>query len=228
MSQSTRWLIQVFLKTSHKKFCYNLRPMRSKVYYPIFLDIAGKRCVIVGGGRVAERKCSSLIKAGARVTVISPEITGRLAAYKEKGMIKHIPRSYRRGDIRSAFLVIAAAGSEETNQRVAEEAKGGNKLLNVVDTPSLCNFIAPSVVKRGLLTIAISTGGASPAMAKEIRKDLQKIYGPEYARYLNFLRDARSKAMKEIPDKKEREKFLKELAAKVKKRRNRNESFKIM
>lgn len=189
--------------------------MKGKVYYPIFLDLAGKRCVIVGGGRVAERKCSSLLKAGARVTVISPGITGRLAAYREKRMIKHIPRGYRRGDIRSAFLVIAATGSEETNQRVAEEAMAEDKLLNVVDTPSLCNFIAPSVVKRGLLTIAISTGGASPAMAKEIRKDIQRIYGPEYARYLNFLRDARSKAMKEIPDKREREKFLKRLAFKI-------------
>jgi len=189
--------------------------MKRGAYYPIFLDLAEKRCVVIGGGRVAERKCTSLIKAGARVTVISPEITKRLSAYKEKGMIRHIPRGYRKGDIRSAFLVIAATASEETNRRIAEDARGGNTLLNVVDTPSLCNFIVPSVVRRGLLTIAISTGGASPALAKEIRKELQRIYGPEYARYLSLLKEARSKAMKEIGDKKRRKEFLKGLALKI-------------
>src|SRR3989338_2032224 len=191
--------------------------MSPKVYYPIFLDLSGKRCVVVGGGRIAERKCSTLIKTGARITVISPNITKRLTGYREKGLIRHIPRQYRIGDIKSAFIVIAATDSGETNQKVAKEVLAAGKLLNVVDVPSQCNFIVPSVLRRGLLTIAISTGGASPAMAKAIRKELQRLYGREYSRYLDRLRDARLKVMKEIPDRKEREKFLKGLAASVKK-----------
>lgn len=182
-------------------------------YYPIFLDLAGKRCLIVGGGRVAERKCAALLKAGAKITLVSSLLTKRLATYKEKGLIRHVRRGYRRTDIRSAFIIIAATDSEEMNRRVANDALAADKLLNVVDTPSLCNFIVPSVVRRGLLTIAISTGGASPAMAKAIRKELQKLYGPEYSRYLKFLKGARMKAMKEIPDKRKRERFLKDLVS---------------
>lgn len=187
--------------------------MSDKVYYPVFLDLTGKSCVIVGGGKVAERKCSALIKAGAKLTVISPEITKRLVACKKGGLIRHVHRDYRSTDIKSAFVVIAATDSEETNKKVAKDAMAGKKLLNVVDTPGLCNFIVPSVFNRGLLTIAISTGGASPAIAKAIRKELQKLYGPEYSRYLKSIRDARSRAMREISNKKDREKFLKALAA---------------
>lgn len=191
--------------------------MDNKVYYPIFLDLSGKRCVVVGGGRVAERKCSTLIRTGARITVISPIITKRLAGYREKGLIRHIPRGYKRCDIKTAFIVIAATDSGEVNEKVAREVLAAGKLLNVVDVPSRCNFIVPSVLRRGLLTIAISTGGASPALAKTIRKELQKLYGREYSGYLDRLRNIRLKVMKEIPDKKEREKFLKGLAASVKK-----------
>ena len=156
--------------------------MKKKVYYPIYLDLTGKSCMIVGGGKVAERKCASLIKADAKITVIAAEITKRLKGYKDKGLIEHIERAYRKGDIRSAFIVISATDSSETNERVARDAQSLHKLTNVVDTPDLCNFIVPSVFRRGMLTIAISTGGTSPALAKEIRKDLQKIYGPEYAK----------------------------------------------
>lgn len=191
--------------------------MIDKVYYPVFVDLKDKRCVIVGGGRVAERKCSTLFKTGAKITVISPVLTKRLKNYKEKGLIRHIRRGYRSGDIRSAFMVIAATDSGRTNEMVAKEVMVADKLLNVVDTPSLCNFIAPSVFRRGLLTIAISTGGASPALAREIRKELQRIYGPEYSRYLKIMKVARSKAMKNIQNKKGREKFLKDLALAIKK-----------
>jgi precorrin-2 dehydrogenase/sirohydrochlorin ferrochelatase len=184
----------------------------------VFLDLYGKTCVLIGGGKVAERKCMSLLKAGASVRVISPGLVSRLRTLKEKGRIAHIPRAYARGDIGSAFLVIAATDSEETNRQVAEEAQELGKLLNVVDTPSLCSFIVPSVFTRGLLTIAISTGGASPGLAREIRKELQGLYGPGFSKQLKVLRDIRTMAMDEIPDKKERERLLKEEAAKVLKR----------
>lgn len=179
-------------------------------YYPVFLNLKNKGCVVVGGGKVAERKVLSLLKSGAEVTVISPELTKRLKKESLSGRIKHIPRRYKKGDLKNAFLVIAATDSNEINEKVSEDAP---HLINVVDVPSLCNFIVPSVVKRGPLTIAISTSGVSPSMAKTIRKELEKLYGPEFARYLNSLKKIRIKTMAEIKDKKERERFLKKLAA---------------
>jgi len=171
--------------------------------------------VVIGGGKVAERKCLSLISSGALVTVISPALTKRLESSKEKGLIKHKNREYRSSDIRSAFLIIAATDSEETNREISRDAMAADKLVNAVDQPSLCNFIVPSVMKRGLLAIAVSTGGASPAIAKAIRKELQQLYGPEFSRFLNVMRKLRMKAMKEITNRKERENFLKELSEKI-------------
>jgi precorrin-2 dehydrogenase / sirohydrochlorin ferrochelatase len=179
-------------------------------YYPAFLNLKGKRVVVVGGGRIAERKVLTLIKAGADVSVISPLLTARLRKQKESGNICHISRSYRQGDLKDSFLVIAATDSPEVNSRVAAEAPG---LLNVVDVPLECNFIAPSIVERGPLVFAISTGGTSPAFAKAVRKELEKSYGPAFSGYLAFVKTLRSRAMKEIADKAAREKFLKSLAS---------------
>jgi precorrin-2 dehydrogenase/sirohydrochlorin ferrochelatase len=184
--------------------------LASQVYYPAFLNLKGKKTVVIGGGKVAERKILALLKAGADVTVVSPEITKRIAREKLKGRVKHISRQYRRGDSRKAFLVIAATSSQEINRRVSEDA---TCLVNVVDTPSLCNFIVPSVIQRGHLTIAVSTAGISPALSKSIRKELEKLYGPEFAEYLQLLEKIRKKAMAEIRDKKKRTEFLKNLAS---------------
>lgn len=191
--------------------------MKNKGYYPVFLDLTGKRCVIVGGGQVAERKCKSLMKTGTQITVIAPEITKRLRDYKDKGAIKHIGRAYRKGDIASADIVISATGSRETNERVARDAESLHKLINVVDTPDLCNFIVPSVFRRGTLSIAVSTGGVSPAFAKEIRKELEKMYGPEMAGKLKAIGRMRDRAKKEITGKKERERFIKKSTIAIKK-----------
>jgi len=191
--------------------------MKNKVYYPVFLDLTGKRCVIVGGGQVAERKCRSLMKTRALITVIAPEITKRLRDYKDTGVIKHIERDYRKGDITSAYIVISATGSRETNERVARDAESLHKLVNVVDTPDLCNFIVPSVFRRGTLSIAVSTGGVSPAFAKEIRKELEKIYGPELEGKLKAIGKMRDRAKKEITGKKERERFIKKTTLAIKK-----------
>ena len=191
--------------------------MKNKVYYPVFLDLAEKRCVIVGGGQVAERKCRSLMKTGTLITVVAPEITKGLRAYKDKGVIIHIGRDYRKSDIVSAYIVISATDSRETNERVARDAQSLHKLVNVVDTPDLCNFIVPSVFRRGMLSIAVSTGGVSPAFAKEIRKELEKIYGPELAGKLKAIGKMRDRAKKEITGKKERERFIKKTTLAIKK-----------
>jgi precorrin-2 dehydrogenase/sirohydrochlorin ferrochelatase len=181
-----------------------------RYYYPAFLNLKGKKTVVVGGGKIAERKILALLKAGADVTVISPEITKRIAGEKLKGRIKHISRQYGRGDSRKAFLVIAATSSQEINRRVSEDA---TCLVNVVDTPSLCNFIVPSVLQRGPLTIAVSTGGISPALSKSIRMELEKLYMPELAEYLRLLEKIRKRSMRDIRDKKKRSEFLKRLAS---------------
>lgn len=196
-----------------KKQRKNSHILPNKVYYPVFLNLTGKKCLVVGGGRIAERKCISLIKAGAKVTVVSPELTARLEAYQKKGLINHLARSYRSSDLKAAFIVIAATSSEEANARVFSDAAASatDKLLNVADNPALCNFIVPSVVKRGLLTIAISTGGASPAIAKAIRKELRELYGPEFSRYLMKVNKVRAKALVEMPDKEERARYLRGL-----------------
>lgn len=180
-------------------------------YYPAFIDLCGKNCIVVGGGKVAERKIASLLGAGANVTVISPDLTYTIEKHKKNGRIKHIKRNYKKGDLKNAFLVIAATSDEKINSRVSGDAPF---LVNVVDRPELANFIVPSVVSRGHMTIAISTSGASPAMARAVRKELELLYNKNFGHFLAFLRQLRKKAMRDIPEKKERERLLKEVASK--------------
>jgi precorrin-2 dehydrogenase/sirohydrochlorin ferrochelatase len=179
-------------------------------YYPAFINLKNKKVVVVGGGRVAERKTLSLIKAEAAVIVISPAITAGLEKLKEKGAIKHIKRNYRKGDLKDAFVVVAGTSSEEINSKVAEDAEF---LVNVVDIPSGGNFIVPSLIKRGPLTMAVSTEGTSPALAKAIRREIEELYNGEFARYLRFVELIRKKAIKKILNSRKREKFLKYLAS---------------
>jgi precorrin-2 dehydrogenase/sirohydrochlorin ferrochelatase len=179
-------------------------------YYPAFLNLNAKKAVVIGGGKVAERKVLALIKAGAFVKVISLNTTKTIEGLRKKGLLTHIKRRYRKGDLKDAFIVISGTSSAQTNTKIAQHAR---HLVNVIDTPSEGNFIAPSIVKRGPLTIAISTEGCSPAVAKAIRKELEKLYGTEFTHYLRFLGIIRKKAMKEIKDDKKREEFLKGLAS---------------
>jgi precorrin-2 dehydrogenase/sirohydrochlorin ferrochelatase len=160
-------------------------------YYPIFLRVAGRLCVVIGGGRVAEQKVESLRRAGGHVTVISVQLTPRLAALAAAHDIVHEERNYASGDLAGFFLAYAATDDESVQARVVAEAQTAGVLLNVVDCPQACDFIIPSIVQRGELTIATSTGGASPAMARYIRQELERIFGPEYALALTLLRRLR-------------------------------------
>jgi precorrin-2 dehydrogenase/sirohydrochlorin ferrochelatase len=180
-------------------------------YYPAFINLCGKQCVVVGGGKVAERKVLTLLDSGAAVKVISPALTDVLEKQKDKGRIRHIRRNYRSGDLKGAFLVIAATSDERINRKVSDDAPC---LVNVVDKPEMANFIVPSVVDRGPMTIAISTSGASPAMAKAVRKELELLYNKDFGQFLDFLKKLRKRAIKEITDKKARERFLKGVASK--------------
>ncbi|UCG77589.1 MAG: bifunctional precorrin-2 dehydrogenase/sirohydrochlorin ferrochelatase [Nitrospirota bacterium] len=167
-----------------------------RTYYPAFLDLKGKKCLIVGGGKVAERKVRSLVKAGANVTLISPELTASLKRMSSNEKIGHKKRRFRKGDTGGFFLVIAATSDEKVNRRVFEESKG---LINSVDMPDLCNFIVPSVVSKGPLQIAISTSGLSPAVSRTLRKDLEEYVHKDVSRYLSWLKNIRERIKKKMP-----------------------------
>jgi precorrin-2 dehydrogenase/sirohydrochlorin ferrochelatase len=160
-------------------------------YLPIFIDASARRCVVIGGGEVAERKTRALLEAAAVVTVVSPSLTAGLAALANRGRIRHLARTYQAGDLEGAFLAFAATGEIATERAVAAEARARGVPINVADVPDLCSFIAPAVIKRGGLQIAISTGGASPALARKIREELEDRFGPEYKLMIDLLAASR-------------------------------------
>jgi len=156
-------------------------------FYPICLELQERPCIVVGGGRVAERKVLGLLSCGARVKVISPDLTAELQKLDQEGSISWISREYCKGDLEQAFLVIAATDDEETQKQVYEEASARNLLLNVADVPQRCNFILPATVRQGDLVIAVSTAGKSPALARKLRMELEKRYGAEYRVLVDIL-----------------------------------------
>ena len=148
-------------------------------YFPAFLDLRRRRCLVVGGGPVGERKTRDLLDCGASVVVVSPTMTPGLAALVAAGLVVHRARRFRRWDVRGCAVVIAATGEAAVDAAVAAEARRRHALVNVVDAPAHCDFIVPSVLRRGPLQIAVSTGGRSPALAREIRRRLEPMFGVE-------------------------------------------------
>ncbi|MGF7185591.1 precorrin-2 dehydrogenase/sirohydrochlorin ferrochelatase [Desulfitispora alkaliphila] len=168
--------------------------------YPMHSKLENKPCVVVGGGEVAERKIKKLVSAGAKVTVISPDITTEIEILRSKGKLKVLKRPYAYGDMSNFFLAICATDIKEVNQEAARECDQHNILVNVVDDPDMSSFIVPSALHRGDLTISITTGGASPGLARKIKKDLELNYGPEYEEYINILKMVRVRVMSECND----------------------------
>ncbi len=166
-------------------------------YYPIFLSLSGKRCVVIGGGEVALRKVKALLEYEAKVEVISPDFCPELGQMTEKETIHLSQRSYNSGDLQGAFIVIAATDNSEINRKVAEEARERGILVNVVDDPEQSDFIVPSYLRRGALTIAVSTAGRSPALARKIRTRLEKEFGTEYASLVLLIDEVRSELKKQ-------------------------------
>ena len=160
-------------------------------YYPVFIDVKGRRCVVIGGGNIGQEKVEKLIDSDAEVVVISPEVNAQVSQRAEAHELTWIRRAYRSGDLETAFIAIAATDDNEVNQQIAREAEERNVLLNVVDVTHLCTFIAPSVATRGVVTIATSTGGASPALARTFREKLTTSRILEYADLAPLLSDAR-------------------------------------
>ena len=160
-------------------------------YYPVYLNLAGKRCVILGGGTIAQGKLAALRDAGASITVISPQSTDGIKRAAQRGDITLLPREYRTGDLAGAFIAVAATNVWHVNRQIYEEAEARGVLLNVVDDPDQCTFIAPSIVRRDPVTLAVSTGGASPALARKIRETLTEAPALKWADLANALGRAR-------------------------------------
>ena len=167
------------------------KTQESMGYYPIFLNLADRFCLVVGGGGVGTRKALMLKRCGARVQVVTPQASPELS----QAGIEIIQRGYEPGDLEDVFLVFAATGDNELNRRVTEDAAARNILCNSADDPKGGDFILPAVVQRGDLLCAVSTSGASPALARKIRQDLEGFFGPEYAPFLTLMKAIRNRLL---------------------------------
>jgi precorrin-2 dehydrogenase/sirohydrochlorin ferrochelatase len=181
----------------------------SKHYYMACLDVSGRRCIVVGGGSVGLEKASGLIACGARVTVVSPQLHESFSSLD----VEWVSRRYRKRDLRGAFLVVAATSIREVNERVHRDAEARGMLCNVADVPELCNFILPAVHREGPIAVAVSTGGASPALAKRIRDEVAAIVGPEHAQLAGELQALRPEVKRRFSTYEERRDYFDALVA---------------
>ncbi|MCP3922099.1 MAG: bifunctional precorrin-2 dehydrogenase/sirohydrochlorin ferrochelatase [Desulfobacterales bacterium] len=165
-------------------------------YYPVNLDIKNKKCLVVGGGKVGGRKIKTLLKCGAKVSLVSPEISESVLKIENTDLTIH-KRDYKDSDLKGIFIVICATNNEKLNNKISIHAKERNILCNIADQPEACDFTLPSVVSRGDLIVTVSTGGKSPAFAKSIRKELDEMFGPEYADFLTIMGNIRKKLLNE-------------------------------
>ncbi|MEN8198726.1 MAG: bifunctional precorrin-2 dehydrogenase/sirohydrochlorin ferrochelatase [Thermodesulfobacteriota bacterium] len=163
--------------------------------YPVYLDIRDQLCLVIGGGKVARRKVESLIPCGALVRLVSPEVDEALADLAASGRVDWQQRNYAPGDLQGAKLVFAATDNDEIQEQVVREANELAIPVNVITNPDACTFQVPASFNRGDLLISVATGGKSPALAARIRKELEKIYGAEYAVLTELLGDVRGKVL---------------------------------
>ncbi|MGB5745443.1 MAG: bifunctional precorrin-2 dehydrogenase/sirohydrochlorin ferrochelatase [Desulfobacterales bacterium] len=166
-------------------------------YYPVHLNIQNRNCLVVGGGGVGTRKVRTLLDCGARVTVVSLEVSPQLRDLAASGDIILAERSYQSDDLCGMFLVVGATNDEKLNKQISSEADRLNTLCNIADRPEVCNFILPSIVHRDDLVITISTSGQSPALAKKLRKALENQFGEEYGKLLRLMGAIRIKLLQQ-------------------------------
>lgn len=167
------------------------RKVKSSAYYPMFVDIRGRRCVVIGGGEVAMRKVARLVDCGGDVEVISPELCSGLQIMVDKGEINFQPRNYQPGDLFNAFIAIAATDNNAVNREIVREAHEEGALVNAVDELEEGDFIVPSCFQRGDIIISVSTEARSPALARKVRMELEKCLGEEYAIMAKLVRQVR-------------------------------------
>lgn len=165
-------------------------------FYPIHVNIEGKRCLVVGGGKTAERKVSTLLRYGGKVVVISPTATRKIESlFKKKKILWH-KRMYKVTDLNNAFLVFSATNNEKINGEIGREAQQRRIMVNIVDSLEDCDFISPSLIERGHLRVSISTEGLAPLLSKRLRKELERKLGKEYRQYTILIAKARGVILK--------------------------------
>ncbi|MFC2013882.1 bifunctional precorrin-2 dehydrogenase/sirohydrochlorin ferrochelatase [Chloroflexota bacterium] len=169
-----------------------MKSKRSRSYYPVFLNISGRKCVMIGGEQIALRKAKGLLESGANIEVISPDLCPELSELAETGEINVLRRHYQAGDLQRALISIAATNNSDINQEVVKEARRGGVLVNVADDAEDSAFIVPSCLRRENITIAVPTAGSNPALARKIRTRLEKDLGDEYASLSLLVEEVRS------------------------------------
>jgi precorrin-2 dehydrogenase / sirohydrochlorin ferrochelatase len=179
--------------------------------YPIMLNVTNQRVVVIGGGKVAERKIHGLLEAKAKITVVAPTITTGIQQLAATGKLIWRQKTFSPDDLEEAWVVIAATNNRDVNKAVAKAAKP-YQLINIADDPERSNFHVPAVIRRGRLTIAISTGGASPTIAQQIRCQLEELYDDDYGRYIDFLYQCRQWILRNVHDEQKRKKLFKAIA----------------
>ena len=184
---------------------------KTQTYYPLFLDIRDMVCIVVGGGKVAERKARILLAFGARVKVISPQVTNGILRLRQAEKVEVVLREYRKGDIKGAGLVFAATNDAKTNVLVKEEAVKRRVPINVADRPELCDFIVPSIIKKGPLVVALSTSGTAPGVAKRLKAEVDDALTRQHVDYLSLVARFRRVLQESDVADKERKAILKEV-----------------
>ncbi len=176
--------------------------------YLVSLDLENKKCLIVGGGSVAQRKALTLLECGALVHLVSPDVTPLIEELALQGKISYRRGCYDSTDLEGVFLVIGASGREDVNRRVSDDCMSRGLIVNIVDDPNKGNFFVPATVRRGSLEIAVSTGGKSPLLARKIREELEETYGEQYGEFLDMLGAFRQKTIENISDPAEKKRIL--------------------
>jgi precorrin-2 dehydrogenase / sirohydrochlorin ferrochelatase len=185
-----------------------VRDMLDTPFYIACLKLRGRRSLVVGGGDIGLEKVEGLLACDGDVTVVAPDLQPELQRLADEGSIAWIARAYEPADLEGTFMVIAATNDSEVNIKVYDDAEKRAMLVNVVDVPPLCNFILPAIVRTGPLAIAISTAGASPALAKRMKTEISQLFGEDYARLAVMLNDARGWAKSTLPTYQERKDFF--------------------
>ena len=193
---------------------YNVRQKITPMpLFPIFVKLEGRSCLVVGGGKIAAAKAAGLLRSAARVVVVAPEATAWIQSKARAGELTWHRRQFTAADVADAFLAVAATDSNAVNRDVFCACAAHRVLCNVVDDPQRCDFFYPSVVRRGPLQIAISTGGKSPALARRLRFELEKQFGPEYAGWIEYLGRARARVLQQDLSPTEKRKLVDQLSS---------------
>lgn len=176
--------------------------------FPIYLNLSGKSCLIIGGGKVAERKVEDLLEYGPIIKLVSPQLEEKIETWAREGIIGLQQRPFKEDDLDGSYIVFAATDDNELNHRVARLCRQRGIMVNAVDDPPNCDFYVPSIIRRNSLALAISTGGKSPMLARKLRQDLENIIGHEYGEFVDILGEAREEIKKTIPDIEKRKKIF--------------------